>query len=149
MRMINKNMIEMQYSLWHDIVPIYQTDSNGDIIYDDIDGESVPRDTGKTRARYDVPVHFTANVNFASQSEARFTAYGIDNTRYDAIVYTARDAFPLDETSIIFINAEPIFAEDGYVERDSADYQIVRVIQSLNYTTYLIRHLERSNYDGD
>lgn len=144
MRMTKRNTLPMKYSLLHDIVPTYQTDANGDIIYDNVDGRLVARDTGKTRARYDEPVDFTANVNFTGQSEIRYAVYGLSKGKYDATLYVEKGKLPLDETSIVFIYAEPEYSEDGYVKIESADYRVVRAIDSLNYTTYLLRCAERT-----
>lgn len=144
MRMIKRNEIPMRYSLLHDIVPTYQTDASGNIIYDNVDGELVPRDTGKTRARYEAPVPFTANVNFTGQSEIRYAVYGLSKGKYDATLYVEKGKLPLTETSIIFIEAEPEYSEDGYVKLESADYRVVRTVDSLNYTTYLLRCAERT-----
>jgi len=148
MRLTLQNKINMKYSLLHDIVPVYQTDDEGNIIYDEIDGEQVPRDTGKTRSRYEAAVDFCANVNFSGQSEIRYTVYGLSKSQYDAIFYSLKGELPLDETSIIFINGEPELDEDGYVKLESADYRVVRVVPSLNYTSYLIRNVERTENDG-
>lgn len=149
MRMTKQNMIPMKYALLNDSIPIYQTDSSGNIIYDNVDGELIPRDTGKLRDRYDAPVDFFANVNFSGQSEVRYTAYGVSRSQFDAIFYTKKGELPIDETSIIFVNAEPMFDSDGYTLLESADYRVVRVVPSLNYTTYLIRNVERAENDGN
>lgn len=148
MRMIQRNKIAMKYALLEDIVPIYQTDDEGNVIYDEIDGEQVPRETGKTRSRYKPAVDFAANVNFSGQSEIRNTVYGLSKSQYDAIFYTMRDEYPLDETTILFINATPEVDDEGYVKLESADYRVVRVIKSINYNTYLIRNVERAENDG-
>ncbi len=148
MRLTQKNKINMKYSLLHDIVPIYQTDRNGNVIYDNVDGEQIPRDTGKSRGRYEPAVDFTANVNFSGQSEIRYAVYGVSKSQFDAIFYTKSGELPIDETSLIFINAEPVVDGEGFVRLESADYRVVRVIPSLNYTTYLIRNVERTENDG-
>lgn len=144
MRMTKRNEVPMRYSLLHDIVPVYQKDASGNIIYDVVDGVSVPRETGKTTARYSLPVDFTANINYSGQREVRYAVYGLSKGKYDATLYTERNKLPLTETSIVFINAEPQYDSDGYVKMESADYRVVREIPDLNHTTYLLRCAERT-----
>lgn len=144
MRMTERNKIPMKYALLHDIVPTYQRDASGNIIYDNVDGVQVPRDTGKTKARYSAPVDFCANINYAGQSEVRYAVYGLSKGRYDATIYVDKGLLPLTETSIVFVNTEPQYDEDGYVKLESADYRVMRSVPSLNHTTYLLRCAERT-----
>ena len=138
----------MKYALLHDIVPVYQKDSQGNIIYDTVDGQSVARDTGRNRPRYEPAVEFYANINPTGQQEARYEAYGVSRLGYDATFYTELNELPITETSIVFMHTEPEVDSDGYVIGDSADYRVVRKIQELNHTTYLLRCLERTEYNG-
>ena len=148
MRFALKNKRPMMYSLLRSVEPVYETDSEGNIIYDTIDGEQVPRDTGKTRTTYEKPVPFAANVNFSGQGEIRHTVYGMNKSQYDAIFYAMRGELPIDETSIIFVNAEPEYYPDGYVKLESADYRVVRMVESLNYMAYMIRKADRTSNEG-
>ena len=46
MRVLARNRQKLKYSLQNGEIPVYQTDNDGNIIYEDIDGVKVPLETG-------------------------------------------------------------------------------------------------------
>lgn len=142
MRLQLKNKRYFKYSLYSGITPIYETDDEGNVIYDEIDGVQVARDTGDTTSSYSEPVTALATFNFTGQSESTVKPYGISVGEYDATIYSMKGQFSFDETTLIWVDADPKYDSDNNVVVSSADYRIVRVMQSQYHTTYLLRKQE-------
>lgn len=135
MRDCEKNLISMKYATYSDKITIYVRDDNGNIIYDDIDGEKIPRVASET-AGYDLPVMFEAE--FAMSGEAQLVEYGVSNGRYEAVVSTTNKSLPIDEKSLIWKDSEPIINND-VVDIDSADYSVYAKKPSLNEVKFLLQ----------
>lgn len=80
-----------------------------------IDGEF------ETSTGYFEPVKFNACLS-TGQSNAEESPFGV-NVSYDRVISTVQE-LPIDENSIIWINAEPKYLEDGTVDGSSADYKV-------------------------
>ena len=63
MRTHSKNKQLMSYALYNEQIPVYETDENGDILYDVIDGVNVPIETGETKLGYGDAKPFKANIS--------------------------------------------------------------------------------------
>lgn len=118
MRTLNKNKQKLYYALQIGQVPIYETDLDGNIIYDhytdddgnyiyyqDDNGNRIPLKTGETEMGYSEAVEFDGNIAF-SGGEVKYEEYGIDASQYDAILVLPKDALPIDETSVIWYGSE-------------------------------------------
>ena len=63
MRTPKRTKQRMYVAMYHDGEPIYDTDDEGNIIYDTMpDGVSVPRVIGETPAGYDDPIEFWNSI---------------------------------------------------------------------------------------
>lgn len=141
MRSIKKNQQKLWYSTYADQIVIYQRDKNGDIVYDEIDGEKYPIIIAE-KAGYNKPVFFHANVS-AGKGTAQEEVFGkdIDFTR---TISTTDLALPIDELSLVWIESEPKYLEDGTVDPGSADYKVAaKPAKSLNQLMIALKALPK------
>lgn len=140
MRTLRKNKQIMYYSLQGGEVPIYQRDENGDIEYIEIDGVKIPIETGEYEVGYFPPVKFSSNIAMGG-SETQAEVFGIDVSGYDATIIYNKGEFPLTETSIIWFQTKPSYtdAENTVVDSKSADYRVVKIVDSLNFTMAVLK----------
>ena len=134
-----KNKQNMKYSLYLEKIPVYATDDDGNILYDN-DGDLV--ETGDYVNGYAEPIDFMANMVFSS-GEAEATAYGVTVSDYDSKIVCAKGYIPITETSLIFTDSEPDYNSNGTVKDKSADFRVVKVQPSLNYMVYLLKRIEK------
>ncbi|HIW82637.1 MAG TPA: hypothetical protein H9742_14145 [Candidatus Acetatifactor stercoripullorum] len=140
MRSLKKNMQKLHYSLYSKQIMIYEKDENGNIIYDEIDGEVLPRIIAE-RAGYSEPVSFYANISAANgTSDSEVFGVSLDYTK---TISTSDMTLPISETSLIWFETEPTYNDDGTVNEASADYSVVAVARSLNNVVYAIKKLAK------
>lgn len=137
---INKQ--KLYYSMQGETVPVYEKDENGEIIYDEIDGEQVPRLTGDWQTQYQKPVMFYGNINSGNVGEARARAYGLSLNGYEAILCMRKGELPINEKTLIWYQTVPTFLEDVTVNPQSADYQVKRCPPCLDEIVYLLKRLD-------
>ncbi|MCR5753302.1 MAG: hypothetical protein K6G30_00625 [Acetatifactor sp.] len=121
MRSLKKNEQKLWYSTYADQITIYETDGAGNIIYDEVDGERIPRIKAE-RAGYNNPVPFDINVS-AGRGSIQEDVFG-PNVEYTRKISTTDLTLPIDELSIVWIESEPKFLIDGSVDPNSADYKV-------------------------
>lgn len=143
MRSLKKNQKNLWYSTYADQITEYYRDSGGNIIYDEIDGEQIPRIKNE-RAGYNKPVSFYANISM-SGGEANQAEYGYDLGSYEAVLVTTDKTLPLDELSLIWHTTEPVVGSDGIVDESTADYSVIAVKPSLNSVKYLLKKVAKGN----
>lgn len=137
--MLNQNKQKMYYALQDKIVPIYETDEEGNIIYyEDAEGNKIPLETGDTKLSYGEPIEFYGNISM-SGGEAETVEYGVNIGDYEAILTVDKGLLPLSEISLIWYENEPRMNEDGTVDEHSADYEVVKVSPSLNTYKYVLK----------
>ena len=103
MRGLKRNKQKLWYQLYDNHIPIYETDLDGNIIYDPVTGE--PLLTGDFTVGYSEPVEFRANVS-AARGEANTDPFGVD-LAYDKTVATCDMNLPIDELSVLFVDKKP------------------------------------------
>ena len=138
MRTLNKNKQVMYYALLDKEIPVYDLDDDGNIKYIEIDGAMVPVETGETRIVYSSPVQFKGNIS-VSGGESQATEFGLNLGDYSAILIADKGLLPIDETSRIWCESEPVYGNDGYVDEHSADYTIVKMAPSLNADRFVLK----------
>lgn len=136
MRGLRINMQRLHYSLYSEQITIYEKDSDGNIIYDEIDGELYPRIIAE-RAGYSEPVEFYANIS-AAKGSSDSEVFGV-TLDYTKTISTTDMSLPISETSLIWFETTPIMNEDGTVDESSADYAVVAIARSLNNVVYAIK----------
>lgn len=87
--------------------------------------------TGTHTVKYTVPKAARANIS-ASRGSSSEAAFGVDMT-YDRVISYPTGAFPLTETSVLWIDSAPPKAYN---------YRVVRVAEGLNDTLVAIRRVE-------
>ena len=138
MMTLNQNKQKLYYALLDNVVPIYETDDDGNIIYyEDEEGNRIPLETGDTKIIYSKPVEFYGNIAM-SGGEVEVQEFGLNLADYEAILVLDKNTLPLTETSLIWQNTEPKFNQDETLDENSADYKIVKINSSNNYDKYVL-----------
>ena len=114
MRTLNRNKTRIYYANY--IGKIQRRDEYGNL-------------NGEYDIIYDRPFAVDANVS-AARGESTTRQFGED-VRYDRIIVLDDPAFPIAESSILWIDATPEIAEDGTTETPH-DYIVKQVAPSLN-----------------
>lgn len=141
MRDLKKNEQKIWYSTYAGQVTDYYRDSDGNIIYDEIDGEMIARIKGD-RPSYNAPVGFDICVS-AGRGKAYEKVFGSD-VDFTRSMSTTDLSLPIDEKSIIWIESPPAFLPDGSVDPNSADYKVAaKPAKSLNTILIAIKQLPK------
>lgn len=114
MRTLARNKIRIFYANYRDKTPLQ--DEYGNL-------------TGEYKVTYEKPVAVMANVS-AARGESTTRQFGED-VSYDRIIVLDDPAFPIAETSILWIDALPEIADDGTTQTPH-DYIVKQVAPSLN-----------------
>ena len=96
-------------------------------------------ETSEYLVSYAVPVKLFANISAATGSSQVETFGTLDN--YDKVISMADMTCPFDENSVLFIDKDPEFTEDG---TPIYDYVVRRVAKSLNNISIAIRKVDVS-----
>lgn len=148
MRQMWKNKQVMYYAVPNgDQQPIYERDENGDIVYMEIDGDSVPVETGQWETPYTYPVKFYGNINSGNTGYAIARAYGISSGNFDAVLCMRKGEIPIDVSSLIWYDKVPVIRADNTVDPGSANYSVRRVPPCLDEVIYLLRKVDSNDDD--
>jgi len=154
MRTARKNEQRIWYSVLSSESDGYKTCDDGEDLYIEVDGERVPVETGVPHATYTMPVEDTAHItplgseSYARGNKALDEFYGVDVSKYEALIVAVKGMLGLNETAIVWHQHEPVYLSDGSVDPLSADYQVRRVAYSLNNELFLMTRQERGG-DGN
>lgn len=118
----------MYYALKGEPQPIYERDSEGNIIYLIIGGESVPKESGETTNGIEEPVPFKNSIG-SSLSQAEIEAYGVQGRTLASMTYP-REKYPFKVGTLIWQNSEVGRLDSGEVDEDTADYVIAGINES-------------------
>lgn len=172
MRTLRKNQQKLKYSSQIAEVPTYLTDENGDIEYEhyedsdgnkiyyfDDNGNRIPLETGEKEMIYSTPQEFFGNIAM-SGGEAEAVEYGLSTADYEAVIVLEKRYVSLKEGDLIWheskvkykygneeedaeilVNGEMI--KGKFPEKMSADYQVMRVSDSLNFTKILLEAINK------
>lgn len=141
MRTQRRNKQTMWYSLPNGKKPKYETDDNGNIIYDDIDGEKIPRETGEYEPSYSKPVKFKGAI-FSQLENAIIRAWGNDNSNNYATLVVAKNALPDLVNGAKIWRKNKIKYKDDEVTPDesSAEYTVAGILdEELNEDSYYLQ----------
>lgn len=138
MMTLESNKQSMKYSLQGERVPIYETDDDGNIVYDhytdsdgniiyylDENGEKIPLATGESTTGYSQPVSFFANIN-NKLNEVVWQDFGVDNSTEYAQLIVSKGELPLKVGSVIWKKSEVGYKDDEntIVDETTADYTV-------------------------
>lgn len=146
MRTLRKNKQPLKCSLQIAEIPEFET-----IYYEDEDGNQYPIDvkpTGKTEVVYGEPIDFMASISM-SGGEAEAVEYGLSTESFSAVLILEKGSVPLKEGALIWHTSEPqlkhieveiddISLNGDYPEKTSADFIVVSVRDSLNFTKVIL-----------
>ena len=120
MRSMERNKIELWYSLYSNKAPILN---------------ELGQETGEYTSGYLNPVKTKARVS-PNRGESQVEAFGI-MIDYDRTIVTT-DNLPLDEKSIVWIETTPELEEDGSTATPY-DYDVKKVAKDLNVNQFAIK----------
>lgn len=112
MRIMERNKQSFWYLLYDRKVPVTDEDGN---------------ETGEETVVYKPAVSFRANVS-AATGASQVEQFG-NVAGYDKVIVTDDMACPIDENTVLFLDKEPVYDEDG---KPLYDYMVRRVAKSLN-----------------
>lgn len=147
MRALNKNKQKMKYSNYKESTPVYERDSDGNIIYISVDGENVPVETGEYETGYETPVDFKANIN-STLTEAFIRAFGVDKSSNKSTIVCTKGALPFAIGTRIWRNSDVGYKDTDktIVDGDSADYEVIAVNdEALHEDTFLLQKLSKED----
>lgn len=90
-------------------------------------------ESGETKVVYQAAVAAQANISAATGS-AQVEQFG-NYAGYDKVIVTDDLSCPIDENTVLFIDKEPEYDEDG---TPLYDYIVKRVARSLNSVSYAV-----------
>ena len=100
-----------------------------EIVYDD-DGY----ETGEKILSYEDPQELKCNVGTAS-GETVLARFGVTEN-YDLIMMTDKMDVPIDESTVLFVDKEPEFDDEGLPKYD---YVIKRCAKTLNHRIFALK----------
>ena len=128
MRTARRVKQKMYYSLFKTQSATYERDASGNIIYDIIGGEYVPRTTGEPIQVFDTPVEFFNSIS-GELTEDEMRAFGSEKLGNAKMTYH-KGEFPFVSGTLIWKNTEPVIDKLGVVDEDSADYIVLGVLDA-------------------
>jgi hypothetical protein len=114
MKALARNKVLIHYANYRDKKPI--KDEYGNL-------------TGEYEVSYENPIAVKANVS-AARGESTTRQFG-DDVNYDRVILIDDPKFPINESSILWIDTPPKIQDDGST-KDPHDYIVKQVATSLN-----------------
>ena len=144
MRTLRRNKQEMKYAIKGEKQPIYELDEFGNKIVEFVDdeGNEYYRESGSCTSGWTKPEVFYGNIAM-SGGEAEAQEFGLSVADYNAVISASRDELPLILGAYIWQNSEVEYKDEGEtdVKETSADYQVIKVSESLNEVKYILKAL--------
>jgi hypothetical protein len=140
MRMLNKNKQQLYYANFvKGGEPIYK-EVNGEkvISYVDDEGNVYYEEIGTTQSHYTEPIPLKGNISMSGNGEAEAVEFGLNLADYSAVLVVAKNCATIDETTYIWHNSEVVVDSNGYADKQSADYRVVKVSPSLNVDKFVL-----------
>lgn len=129
MRGMSKNKQTFWYALYKRSEPIFDEYGN------EIGEQSI----------YGRPIKEKGNIS-AARGSAENDLFGI-NAVYTKTINPMPIEFPMDETSILWVECEPLIEETG-ITKTAHDYVVSQVARSLNHKAYAISRVDVTVGDG-
>lgn len=116
----------MFYSNFDKETPIYNRDSDGNIIYIDMpDGQSVPSKTGEIKQGYEDPVEFYNSIS-GTLTEDELQAFGGEKRAVAKATYR-KGYLPFKTGTLIWKDSEVKYIDEE-VDENSADYRVMGIL---------------------
>lgn len=94
---------------------------------------------------YGKPIKARANIS-AARGNAENDLFGV-NAVYTKTINPMPDSTPMDESSILWLDREPVLEEDGST-MTAHDYVVSQVARSLNHKAYAVRRVDVTKGNG-
>ena len=130
MRAMERNKQKFWYALYERSEPILDADGN------EVGEQSI----------YGNPVKEKGNIS-AARGSTENDLFGV-NAVYTKTINPMPNNCPIDESSILWIEVEPVIQADGST-MTAHDYVVSQVAESLNHKAYAIRKVEVMVGDGN
>lgn len=128
MRTARRIKQKMFYSMHDQTYQTYERDKEGNIIYDIIKGEYVPRTTGEPILVYGEPVEFYNSIS-GQLTEDEINAFGSEKIGNAKMTYH-KNEFPFKTGTLIWKDSEVQKTPQGFVDEESADYIVLGVLKA-------------------
>ena len=139
---LKTNQQQMCYSLQEGEIPIYETDSDGNIVYYvDEEGNKIPLETGETAIGYSKPKNFFANIT-NKLNEVVWQDYGIDDSTNYAQIIVSKGMLPLKAGSVIWKKSKIGYKDETQTipDESTADYVVKGVAdEGLSEDLFLLK----------
>lgn len=127
MRTSRKIKQVMYYSNFREDIPVYERDSEGNIIYRTMpDGETIPVTTGDTVKGYSQATEFINSIT-ATLTEDELQAFGGEKRAVAKMTFH-KDEFPFEVGTLIWKKSAVQYDKEGNVDPLSADYRVMGVL---------------------
>lgn len=154
MRTLSKNKQKQYYSNPGKLVPIYDTDDEGNIRYIEVDGELVPVETGEYEPGFSLPVEFKANIA-GKLDNVVIRASGADASDNHAQIVADKGVLPFKIGTRIWLRSKVEYKDEAktIVDGDSADY-IVKglMLEALDHDEFyleVLNHESKGEENGE
>lgn len=142
MRTLKRNQQKLYYAELLGREPVYELDEHGNKIVDFVDDSVTPpvtyyREVGMTEEHYSAPIPIEASIA-QSNGDMVEQEYGLSEGSYEAILVTEKGKYPITKTCLVWHKTEPQVDEQGYAIKESADYTILSINESLNVDKYIL-----------
>lgn len=142
MRLPRRDKQVMYYSLFANATNEYERDENGDIVYEEIDGELIPVEIGTKSPSYQTPVKFYSSIS-SKLNDMQIRAYGVDASAIECTMTVKKGYLPkLTIGSLIWRENEIEWEDKNQTipKSSSADYTVMgRMKESLTEDFYLLK----------
>ncbi len=136
MMQLEQNKQTLYYANYVDDIPVYEYDSDGNILTTNVDGIEVEVKTYKEG--YTQAVMFEANISFDS-GNTTLAEYGLNTGDYNAIISADKGELPFNEQTLIWHKSEPQYDSDEQIKPESADYRVIAIKSSLNEERFILK----------
>lgn len=143
MKQLNQNKQKLKYANYCGKIPIYAYDSDGNIITQEIDGETIEV-IDSYKQGYTNATEFKANISFNS-GDTQMAEYGLNVDSYNAIISANKGELPFDERTLIWFKSDPEYDSDQLIKPESADYRVVAIKTSLNEERFILKKRAEEN----
>lgn len=141
MRLPKRDKQNMYYSNFVGTQKEYQTDSEGNIVYVEIDGEQVPIETGIVSEVYSIPIKFRSSIS-SNLNEMHIKSWGVDQSSIYSELCVPKGYLPLKIGAIIWRTSEIEWddEEQGIPKASSSDYTVCGLMdEGLTEDLFLLR----------
>ena len=146
MMSLEQDKQKLYFALFYGETPEYVLDSEGNkiISYIDEDGTEYYEETGNKIKNYSLQEPFYASISM-SGGEISTHEYGIDISGYDAILMLDKGQIPIQETSLVWYQTEPVYKDKDktILDGDKADYKVLAIKPSLNTLKVLLGRITK------